>query len=176
MYESLHVAGTESGHLLEVEAGEGLAEIVPLSENRPPGEPRLESLQGQLLEEASVVGHGESPLPIVIVGVGLVVLHRRPGSEVWRRFETALFVQQDVEAGDRVEAADLFGAVTEAGAQRVTNPFEYVRSFYFLGKIHENRGEMESAREYYRRFYEYWKDGDMDRERVEEARSKLETM
>ena len=25
---------------------------------------------------------------------------------------------------------------------------------------------MDKAREYYRRFYEYWKDGDMDRERV----------
>jgi hypothetical protein len=43
-------------------------------------------------------------------------------------------------------------------------PLLYVRSFYFLGKIHENRGEMEKAREYYRRFYEYWKDGDLDRE------------
>jgi hypothetical protein len=48
----------------------------------------------------------------------------------------------------------------------------YVRSFYFLGKIHENRGEMEKAGEYYRRFYEYWKDGDVDRERVEEAKAK----
>jgi hypothetical protein len=28
---------------------------------------------------------------------------------------------------------------------------------------------------YYHRFYEYWKDGDMDRERVEEARKKLES-
>jgi hypothetical protein len=27
--------------------------------------------------------------------------------------------------------------------------------------------------EYNRRIYEYWKDGDMDRERVEEAKSKL---
>ena len=51
-------------------------------------------------------------------------------------------------------------------------PVEFVRSFYFLGKINENRGDMEKAREYYRRFYEYWKDGDMDRERVDEAKSK----
>jgi hypothetical protein len=32
---------------------------------------------------------------------------------------------------------------------------------------------MEKAREYYRRFYDYWKDGDMDRERVEEVESKI---
>jgi hypothetical protein len=30
-----------------------------------------------------------------------------------------------------------------------------------------------SHKEHYRRFYEYWKDGNMDRERVEEVREKL---
>jgi hypothetical protein len=48
-----------------------------------------------------------------------------------------------------------------------------VRSHYFLGKIHEKRGEMEKAREYYRRFVELWNEGDLDRERIEEARSKI---
>ena len=32
---------------------------------------------------------------------------------------------------------------------------------------------MEKARENYRRFYEHWKDGDMDRERVMEAQAKI---
>jgi hypothetical protein len=32
---------------------------------------------------------------------------------------------------------------------------------------------MEKACEYYRRFYEFWKDGDMDRGRVEEVGRKL---
>ena len=62
------------------------------------------------------------------------------------------------------------------GSQLVLHIWPIVRSFYFLATIHENRGEMETAREYYRHFYEYWKNGDMDRERVEEAKSKLETM
>ncbi len=35
-------------------------------------------------------------------------------------------------------------------------------------------GETEKARENYKRFYDFWKDGDFDRERVEEARTKLE--
>jgi hypothetical protein len=56
----------------------------------------------------------------------------------------------------------------------IYSPITYVRSSYFLGTIHENRGEMEKAREYYGRFYELWKDGDMDRERVEEAKRKLD--
>ena len=59
---------------------------------------------------------------------------------------------------------------------RTLSHYPSVRSFDFLGKIHENRGEMDKAREYYRRFYEYWKDGDMDRERVAEAKSKLGMM
>jgi len=74
------------------------------------------------------------------------------------------------------KAAEWFLRVAESTTEHVSWPIPYVRSFYFLGKIHENRGEMEKAREYYRRFYEYWKDGDMDRERVEEAKSKLGMM
>jgi hypothetical protein len=42
-----------------------------------------------------------------------------------------------------------------------------------MGKIYEKRGEMERAREYYRRLLEYWKDGDIDRDRVAEARATL---
>jgi hypothetical protein len=32
---------------------------------------------------------------------------------------------------------------------------------------------MDKAREYYQCFVDYWGDGDMDRERVEEARRKI---
>jgi tetratricopeptide (TPR) repeat protein/TolB-like protein/predicted Ser/Thr protein kinase len=76
-------------------------------------------------------------------------------------------------AGSDEEAASYFRRVVESTTERVQWPIPYVRSFYFLGKIHEKRGETEKAREYYRRFVEYWKDGDLDRERVEEARSKI---
>jgi tetratricopeptide (TPR) repeat protein len=76
-------------------------------------------------------------------------------------------------AGDGDKAAEWFRRITETTVDRTVWPIPYVRSFYFLGKAHDNRGDMEKAREYYRRFYEYWKDGDMDRERVEEAKSKL---
>jgi tetratricopeptide (TPR) repeat protein len=78
-----------------------------------------------------------------------------------------------LEAGNEDDAAEWFERIAEATVERVEWPIPYVRSFYFLGKIHENRGETEKAREYYRRFYEYWKDGDMDRKRVEDAKSKI---
>ncbi len=79
----------------------------------------------------------------------------------------------NLAAGDDEEATEWLQRITESTTERLWWPIPYVRSFYFLGKIHENRDEMEKAREYYRRFYEYWKDGDMDRERVDEARKKL---
>jgi tetratricopeptide (TPR) repeat protein len=78
-------------------------------------------------------------------------------------------------AGDEGRAEQWFRRISESTSERIWWPIPYVRSFYFLGQIHENRGEMEKARECYRRFFEYWKDGDMDRERVEEARNKLQT-
>ncbi len=70
------------------------------------------------------------------------------------------------------EAVKSFERVAESTNEHTRSPVPYVRSFYFLGKIHENRGDMEKAREYYRRFYEFWKDGDLDRERLDEARGK----
>jgi len=48
-----------------------------------------------------------------------------------------------------------------------------VRSFYYLGQIEEQAGEREKAREHYRRFVSYWKDGDLDRERVADAERKI---
>ena len=76
-----------------------------------------------------------------------------------------------LQQGDSVEAAELFERIVESGAQRLHYPWEYVRSFYFLGKIAEEDGDTNAARRYYQRFLEYWGDGDIDTDRVEEARA-----
>jgi tetratricopeptide (TPR) repeat protein len=94
--------------------------------------------------------------------------NRSPHVAIWSSLANAY-----LEAGDEQKAAQWFQRVAESGFEHINWPIPYVRSFYFLGKIHESRGEMEKARQYYRRFYEFWKDGDMDRERVEEAARKL---
>ncbi len=87
---------------------------------------------------------------------------------VWFSLATAYLT-----AGEEEKAAERFYHITESTTEHIFWPIPYVRSFYFLGKIHENRGELDKAREYYRRFVDFWKDGDMDRKRVEEALSKL---
>ncbi|MEE9180350.1 MAG: hypothetical protein V3U22_05585, partial [Vicinamibacteria bacterium] len=76
--------------------------------------------------------------------------------------------------GDGTSAAQWFEKIAESTDEHVAWPIPYVRSFYFLGKIHETRGDMATARQYYRRFVDFWKDGDLDRERVEEALSKVQ--
>jgi tetratricopeptide (TPR) repeat protein len=78
-----------------------------------------------------------------------------------------------LEAGDRAEAGRWADRIAESGALRINFPIQYIRSLYLLGEIHEEQGEAEKAREYYQRFYDYWKDGDIDREKVEEVKSKL---
>jgi tetratricopeptide (TPR) repeat protein len=78
-----------------------------------------------------------------------------------------------LRAGDTAEAGRWFERVAESGVLRANFPIQFIRSLYFLAKIHEEQGEVEKARMYYQRFVDYWKDGDIDRERVEEALSKL---
>ncbi|MFQ5788969.1 MAG: tetratricopeptide repeat protein, partial [Acidobacteriota bacterium] len=76
-------------------------------------------------------------------------------------------------AGDEGKAAEWFRRIVESSAEHVPFPLRYVRSFYFLGRIHENRGEMDKAREHHRRFVDFWRDGDLDRGRVIEALDKI---
>ncbi len=75
-------------------------------------------------------------------------------------------------AGDDANAAIRFQRVIDS-TERIRAPIEFVRSLYFLGQIAERRGDRAKASEYYRRFVGYWGDGDMDRDRVADARQKL---
>jgi serine/threonine protein kinase/tetratricopeptide (TPR) repeat protein len=75
-------------------------------------------------------------------------------------------------AGRDSEAAAQFQRIVES-ISRTDVPFEYVRSLYLLGHIADRQGDREKARAFYGRFLEYWADGDIDRDRVAEARKKL---
>src|SRR5690606_17009545 len=47
-------------------AGEGPTEVLALSENGQPGEPRLEPLEAKLLEKPHIIGDRPTPLMVVI--------------------------------------------------------------------------------------------------------------
>jgi tetratricopeptide (TPR) repeat protein len=91
-----------------------------------------------------------------------------PHVRIWYALGTA-----HLSSGHADQAAQWFERVVESPFERIYWPTAYVRSLYYLGRIHENGGNLEEARAYYQRFYENWRDGDLDRERVEEARRKL---
>ena len=81
-----------------------------------------------------------------------------------------------MDAGRDAEAAPYFEFVTKADAGRIWYPMFYVRSFYFLGRIAEKKGDNAAARKHYERFLFYWKDADTDRERVAEAQRKIRSL
>ena len=87
---------------------------------------------------------------------------------IWSAMGQAL-----LEAGRPSDALPWFRKVAESVNEHAFEPIDYVRSFYFLGRIYEQQGDLTKARESYQRFVNYWKDGDLDRDRVAEARRKI---
>jgi hypothetical protein len=77
-----------------------------------------------------------------------------------------------MDAGNRPAATESFRKIVTSTVERVLHPVEYVRSFYFLGRLAEEIGDTAKAKDYYGRFAGYWRDGDMDRDRVKEALAK----
>ena len=71
-HQAVDVIGSEAGDGLDLEIGEGGAEALPLAQDREPGEPRLEALQAELLEEAPIVGDRPPPFAVVVGPVQLV--------------------------------------------------------------------------------------------------------
>jgi serine/threonine protein kinase/tetratricopeptide (TPR) repeat protein len=75
------------------------------------------------------------------------------------------------EAGRLDQAAQRFEQVIGATRSRVYDPIAFVRSYDYLGRIHQSQGNREKAHEYFQTFLNYWGDGDMDRDRIEAARA-----
>jgi tetratricopeptide (TPR) repeat protein/TolB-like protein/predicted Ser/Thr protein kinase len=76
-------------------------------------------------------------------------------------------------AGNRPKAGEWLRRINESTVERVYYPAEFVRSFYMLGQLAEQAGQRDKAVDYYRRFLHYWKDGDLDREHVAVAESRM---
>jgi tetratricopeptide (TPR) repeat protein len=52
-------------------------------------------------------------------------------------------------------------------------PIPFVRSFFHLGKAWAQKGETSKATEYLERFIRYWKEGQLDSDKIEEAKEML---
>ncbi|HSF17695.1 MAG TPA: protein kinase [Vicinamibacteria bacterium] len=87
---------------------------------------------------------------------------------IWYSLATA-----HLRAGNFSEAIGWYERILESTQERMYEPIRYVRSFYFLAGLLEQEGDSDEARAYYERFLEHWEHGDIDRERVREARAKV---
>ncbi len=75
--------------------------------------------------------------------------------------------------GGREEAEELLEKISGSVSEFAHQPIPYVRSFHRLGILYRQLGKEELAQASFRRFLEHWRDGDLDRERVESARAAL---
>lgn len=95
--------------------------------------------------------------------------HRLPDHvQVWHDLASAQHAAGNAEAAER-----WYRRVIESGTERLEFPVEHVRSHYLLGRLLEERGDREGARHLYRAFLGFWGGGDLDGERVEDARTRL---
>jgi tetratricopeptide (TPR) repeat protein len=76
-------------------------------------------------------------------------------------------------AGDAAEARAWFERIVTGPYERALYPIQYVQSLYYLATIDEAAGDRAKALDAYRRFVQYWGDGEIDRDKVELARRKL---
>jgi eukaryotic-like serine/threonine-protein kinase len=134
---------------------------------------RALALRGSLAVERGETGPGiadltqaEATLPRVGIGPPLVVFVQHV--PIWFALGSA-----HLAAGHLSEAAERFQHVVDGARMRVSYPVEFVRSLYFLGQIAERQGDRAKAAGYYRRFLQYWGDGDIDRDKIADARKKL---
>jgi tetratricopeptide (TPR) repeat protein len=124
---------------------------------------------GRHAEALPVIQRVVAQLPPGVVAPGALVAVRQP-----RTVANYWTGRAQLAAGNDSAAAAAFDRVATAGYARMFSPIEYVRSLYYLGVIAERQGDRAKAREYYGRFLNYWKDGDIDRDKVAEALKKTQ--
>jgi tetratricopeptide (TPR) repeat protein len=77
-------------------------------------------------------------------------------------------------AGNESEAIDWYERILGGAEERLFEPIRYVRSLYYLAELQEESGDVEEARANYGRFLAYWGDGEIDRDLVAKARTKVD--
>jgi tetratricopeptide (TPR) repeat protein len=89
----------------------------------------------------------------------------------------ALFIEPLAYAcylqGEMEKAQEEYKKIINLTTGRVYYGDIYARSYYMLGKIHEQQGDTAKAIEHYEKFLDLWKDADPGLAEVEDARKRL---
>ena len=115
---------------------------------------------------------------------GEILLLRNRPEDASINFQAALQIYdhplyRESMARAKWQAGDLEGAIAEMERlvaltdSRLDIPIHYVKAHYQLGQLYEQQGNQERARDWYRRFLQFWGSSDVDLEEIREARSKV---
>jgi tetratricopeptide (TPR) repeat protein len=77
------------------------------------------------------------------------------------------------KAGNLESERQEYEKVTKLTSGRLWDGDIYAKSFYMLGKIHEQQGDITNAVKHYEKFLDLWKDADPGIAEVEDARERL---
>jgi len=77
------------------------------------------------------------------------------------------------KAGDLEKAREEYEKILPLTTGRLYQGDIYAKSFYMLGKIHEEQGDTDKAIEHYQKFLDLWKDADPGFPEVEDANKRL---
>ena len=114
---------------------------------------------------------------------GEILLRRNRPQDAVINFQAALKIYdhplyRESMARARWQAGDLEGAVAELEKlvaltdPRLDIPIHYVKAHYQLGQLHELLGAQGRARDWYRRFLQFWESSDLELEEIRDARTK----
>ena len=77
------------------------------------------------------------------------------------------------QAGDLEAAQKEYEEIQSLTIARLYYGDIYAKSFYWLGRIHDQKGRPQKAKDYFQRFLDLWKDADPGLRDVEDARKRL---
>jgi serine/threonine protein kinase/lipopolysaccharide biosynthesis regulator YciM len=77
------------------------------------------------------------------------------------------------KSGQLEKSIEMYKSIISLTIGRLFNGEIYAKSFYMLGKIHEQQGDTTKAIENYEKFLDMWKDADPGIAEVEDARKRL---
>jgi serine/threonine protein kinase/tetratricopeptide (TPR) repeat protein len=123
---------------------------------------------GRKDEAARFLDAYDSMLRPGMVAVASLIPVRQPRAMLnyWRGRER-------LAAGEYKAAIESFARNTTNAGLRQFHPIEYIRGLYYTAQAYEKAGDAGTAREHYAKFLSYWKDGDLDRDKVADALKKI---
>jgi tetratricopeptide (TPR) repeat protein len=180
-WEGLYYEALAQARLQQMEEAETTAEELRRQTELLPG-PRWIRRYGHHLPGEIALARGDTSMAIQELTEAESLLTERGTGGAGRSFPWGIsqhvpiwfaLANAHLAAGDKDEAARWFERIADSTTEHVVWPIPYIRSFYFLGSIYEDRGNLARAHQYYQRFVDFWKGGDLDRQRIEEAEMKL---